>query len=136
MRTHNVPEHDRSFTRLDFRQGDNYTFQPAMLQALLDNAGAGPVTIQTLDKTYVRRAKECKRSGAPSLAFSLWVVNLIQTISFYHTAAMSTLSKETMTTFYVEERFPDAILQNLKKRTLLGLVWDKVILMTYIVFKT
>jgi hypothetical protein len=27
-RTHNVVEHDRSFTRLDFRQGDNYTMQP------------------------------------------------------------------------------------------------------------
>jgi len=136
MRKHNVMEHDRSFTRLDFRQGDNYTFQPAMFQALLDDAGGGPVTLQSLAKTYVRRKKECKRSGAPSLPFNLWVVNLIQTVSFYHTAAMSTLSKETMTTFYVEERFPDAILQNLKKRTLLGLVWNAVILLTYIVFRT
>jgi hypothetical protein len=136
MRKHNVLEHDRSFTRLDFRQGDNYTFQPAMFQAFLDDAKGGPVTIQTLAKTYVRRKKECKRSGAPSLPFTLWGVNLIQTVSFYHTAAMSTLSKETMTTFYVEERFTDAILQNPKKRTLLGLVWDTVILMNYIVFRT
>jgi hypothetical protein len=136
MRKHNVLEHDRSFTRLDFRQGDDYTFQPAMFQALLDDAEGGPITIQTLAKTYVRRKKECKRSGAPSLPFTLWGVNLIQTVSFYHTAAMSTLSKETMTTFYVEERFPDAILQNPKKRTLLGLVWDTVILMNYIVFRT
>ncbi|KAK4540457.1 hypothetical protein LTR36_009203 [Oleoguttula mirabilis] len=29
LRRHNVIEHDASFTRLDFRQGDNYTFQPA-----------------------------------------------------------------------------------------------------------
>ena len=28
VRTHNVVEHDRSLTRLDYRQGDNYTFQP------------------------------------------------------------------------------------------------------------
>jgi len=136
MRKHNVLEHDRSFTRFDFRQGDNYTFQPAMFQALLDDAEGGPITIQTLAKTYVRRKKECKRSGAPSLPFTLWGVNLIQTVSFYHTAAMSTLSKETMTTFYVEERFPDAILQNPKKRTLLGLVWNTVILLKYIVFRT
>jgi len=27
-RMHNVVEHDRSLTRLDFRQGDNYTMQP------------------------------------------------------------------------------------------------------------
>jgi len=136
MRKHNVLEHDRSFTRLDFRQGDNYTFQPAMFQALLDDAKGGPVTMQTLAKTYVRRKKECKRSGAPSLPFTIWVVNLIQTVSFYHTAAMSTLSKETLTTFYEEERFPDEIFKNPKKRTLIGLVWDTVILMNYIVFRT
>jgi len=136
MRKHNVVEHDRSFTRLDFRQGDNYTFQPAMFQALLDDAEGGPITIKTLAKTYVRRKKECKDSGAPSLSLSLWGVNLIQTVSFYNTAAMNPLTKETMTTFYVEERFPDAIIQNPKKRTLFGLVWDAVILWTYIVFKT
>jgi len=27
-RKHNIVEHDRSLTRLDFRQGDNYTMQP------------------------------------------------------------------------------------------------------------
>jgi hypothetical protein len=27
-RQHNMVEHDRSFTRRDFRQGDNYTMQP------------------------------------------------------------------------------------------------------------
>lgn len=134
MRKHNVLEHDRSFTRLDFQQGDNYTFQPAMFQALLDDAEGGPVTIQTLAKTYVRRKKECKRSD--TLPFNLWVVNLTETVSFYHTTAMSSLSKETMTTFYVEERFPDTILKNPKKRTLLGLVWDTTILMCSIVFRT
>lgn len=136
MRKHNVVEHDRSFTRLDFRQGDNYTFQPAMFQALLNDAQGGPITIQTLAKTYVRRKKECKRSGAPRLSLSLWGVNLIQTVSFFHTAALDPLTKETMTTFYVEERFPDAILQNPKKRTLPGLIWDAVVLLGYIVFKT
>ena len=34
-RRHNEIEHDSSFTRLDFHQGDNYTFQPAMLQAMM-----------------------------------------------------------------------------------------------------
>jgi len=136
MRKHNVVEHDRSFTRLDFRQGDNYTFQPAMFQALLDDAEGGPITIQTLAKTYVRRKKECKRSGTPGLSLNLWLVNLIQTVSFYHTAAMNPLTRETMTTFYVEERFPDAILQNPKKRTLFGLIWDAVVLLNCIVFKT
>jgi len=30
-RMHNVVEHDRSLTRLDFRQGDNYSLQPASM---------------------------------------------------------------------------------------------------------
>ena len=37
-RRHNVIEHDSSFTRLDFHQGDNYTFQPDMLQAMMQKA--------------------------------------------------------------------------------------------------
>ena len=35
LRQHDAVEHDASFTRLDSRQGDNYTFQPAMLDAML-----------------------------------------------------------------------------------------------------
>jgi hypothetical protein len=133
MRKHNVLEHDRSFTRLDFRQGDNFTFQPSMFQALLDDAEGGPVTIKTLAKTYVRRKKEEKASGAPGLSLSLWGVNLIQTVSFLHTAAIP-LSKEIMTIFYTQERFPEEILKNPKRRTLLGLVWDTVLLFFSIPF--
>lgn len=136
MRRHNIIEHDGSFTRLDFHQGDNFTFQPAMFQALLDDAEGGPITIQTLAKTYVRRKKESKAAGAPRLSLNLWGVHLIQTVSFYHTAAMHPLTKETMTTFYVEERFPDAILQNTETRKLIGLVWNAVLLLKSIVFKT
>jgi hypothetical protein len=57
MRRHNVLEHDASFTRLDFRQGDNYTFQPPMFYALLEDAEGGPVSIETLARTFNRRRK-------------------------------------------------------------------------------
>ncbi|OJZ79921.1 hypothetical protein ASPFODRAFT_98590, partial [Aspergillus luchuensis CBS 106.47] len=108
MRRHNVLEHDASFTRFDFRQGDNYTFQPAMFKALLDDADGGPVTIKTLAKTFIRRRKESKESGSPRLPINLWFVNIIQTVSFLNTAQTGgELSRETMTTFYTEERFPD-----------------------------
>lgn len=39
MRRHNIIEHDASFTRLDFREGDNYNFQPRLFRAILDDAG-------------------------------------------------------------------------------------------------
>lgn len=57
MRQHNVFEHDASFTRLDFREGDNYSFQPAVFRKLLDHANGGPFTISSLARTYVRRNK-------------------------------------------------------------------------------
>ncbi|KAF2728159.1 Cloroperoxidase [Polyplosphaeria fusca] len=135
MRKHNVVEHDRSFTRLDIRQGDNFTFQPDMFQALLDDAKGGPITIRTLAKTYVRRKKESKAAGSPRLPLKLWAVNLIQTVSFFHTAKVQPLTKETMTTFYTEERFPDEIVKNTETRTLVGLIWDTAVLLTCVVFR-
>ncbi|KAJ6081415.1 hypothetical protein N7499_006289, partial [Penicillium canescens] len=135
LRRHNVVEHDASFTRLDFRQGDNYTFQPALFQALLDDAEGGPVTIKSLAKTYVRRHNESTEAGSPRLPIGLWFVNLLQTVSFLNTAQVGgTLSRETMTIFYTEERFPDEILKNEKTRTLFGLVGGALALLFYIVF--
>lgn len=135
MRRHNVIEHDISFTRLDFRQGDNYTFQPAMFQAMLADAGGGPVTVKTLAKTYLRRKKENKESGGQALPLSLWFVNLLQTVSLLNTAQTGgELSPELMTTFYTEERFPDVILKNHTPRTLSGLIWNALKLMFHVVF--
>jgi hypothetical protein len=136
MRRHNVIEHDASFTRLDFHQGDNYTFQPAMFQALLDDADGGPVTIKSLAKTYIRRKKESKASGAPGLPINLWFVNLLQTVSLMNTAQTGgKLSRELMTTFYTEERFPDEILKNKKTRTLFGLLTNALDLLFHVVFR-
>jgi len=70
-RRHNVIEHDSSFTRLDFHQGDNYTFRPEMLQAMIDDADGGPVTLRSLAKTFIRRDKESRASGAPRLPLNL-----------------------------------------------------------------
>jgi len=136
MRTHNVIEHDASITRLDFRQGDNYTFQPHMFRALLADAGSGPVTIKTLSKTYRRRQAESKASGAPRLPINLWFVNLVQTVSFLHTAETGgQLSKEIMTTFYTEERFPEVITSNQTKRKLTGLIGNTITLLFYVIFR-
>jgi hypothetical protein len=139
MRRHNVLEHDVSFTRLDFHQssdGDNYTFQPAMFDALLADAGGGDVTVKSLAKTYARRKKESRAAGSPRLPLKLWFVNVLQTVSLLNTAQTGgKLSRELMTTFYTEERFPDIILENEKTRTLLGLVGHGVVLLWHVVFK-
>ncbi|KIW03747.1 uncharacterized protein PV09_05054 [Verruconis gallopava] len=64
-RRHDIIEHDASFTRLDFRQGDNYTFQPHMLEAMIQDAEGGDVTLRTLAKTFIRRHQESRAAGAP-----------------------------------------------------------------------
>ena len=123
MRRHNVIEHDASMTRLDARQGDNYTFQPAMLQAMFDDAHGGPVTVKTLAKSYNRRKRERKADGGAALPWNLWFVNIIQTISFLNTADTGgKLTQDVMKTFYEEEKIPDVVMDNHRTRTLTGLM--------------
>jgi cytochrome bd-type quinol oxidase subunit 1 len=123
MRRHNVIEHDASMTRLDARQGDNYTFQPAMLQAMFNDAQGGPVTVKTLAKSYNRRKRERKADGGAALPWNLWFVNVVQTVSLLNTADTGgKLSQDVMKTFYEEERIPDVILNNHRTRTLAGLL--------------
>ena len=85
-RRHNVIEHDSSFTRLDFHQGDNYTFQPDMLQAMIDDAEGGPVTLRSLAKTFIRREEESRDTGAPRLPLNLWLVRMIQSVGVMNAA--------------------------------------------------
>lgn len=134
MRRHNVIEHDASLTRLDARQGDNYTFQPAMLQAMLADAHDGPVTVKTLAKSYNRRKRERKADGGAPLPLNLWFVNIIQTVSLLNTADTGgKLSREVLEPFYVEERIPDVMLESRNTRTLTGLLIYAAKLMFYIV---
>jgi hypothetical protein len=133
-RTHNVVEHDRSFTRLDFRHGDNYTMQPRMLQAMLDDAEGGPLTIKTLSKTYARRRREHKETHGDSLGIRLRFVSLLIAVGFINTETTGHPSPEQVTTFYTEERLEDYILNNPEPRTLRGLVRKAVKLQWYLIF--
>jgi cytochrome bd-type quinol oxidase subunit 1 len=134
MRRHNVIEHDASMTRLDARQGDNYTFQPAMLQAMFDDAHGGSVTVQTLAESYNRRKRERKADGGAPVPWNLWFVNIIQTVSFLNTADTGgRLEQDVMKTFYEEERIPAVILDNYHPRTLTGLLVYAFKLLYYII---
>ena len=136
MRQHNVIEHDASFTRLDFREGNNYNFQPHLFRAMLDDAKGGPITIPSLARTYRRRNKESRLAGAPALPWNLWFVNLLQSVSFMNTAGKGgRLSTEIMSTFYKEERFPDEVLENSERRTLVGLIGYAMALLFCVVFR-
>ena len=134
-RRHNVIEHDSSFTRLDFHQGDNYTFQPHLFQAMINDADGGPVTLRSLAKTFIRRDKESRAAGAPKLPLNLWFVRVVQAISVMNTAQTGgILTKEVLEAVYVEERFPDVILDNPKPRTIFTQLANVLGMMRYVVF--
>ncbi|KAM7217632.1 putative sterigmatocystin biosynthesis peroxidase stcC [Rhypophila decipiens] len=124
MRRHNVVERDVSFTRFDFRHGDNYTFQPSLFEKMVADTAGGPTTVSTLAKTYRRRTNEEKEDGAEGLGFRLYFVSLVQTVSFLHSADLKghEMSEELLRQFFEEERFPDAVIRNEKIRGLFGLV--------------
>jgi hypothetical protein len=136
-RRHNVIEHDASFTRLDFHQGDNYTFQPDMLKAMLNDADGGPVTLRTLAKTFIRRSKESRATGAPRLPINLWFVSVLQAVGVMNTAQTGgTLTKEVLEAVFAEERFPDVILNNPKPRTVFTLLGNALGMMWYVILRT
>lgn len=133
-RRHNVIEHDSSFTRLDFHQGDSYTFQPDMLQAMIDDADGGPVTLRSLAKTFIRRDKESRAAGAPKLPLNLWFVRMLQAVGVMNTAQTGgVLTKEVLHAVFVEERFPDVILDNPKPRTVFTLLGNALGMMRYVI---
>lgn len=134
-RRHNVIEHDSSFTRLDFHQGDNYTVQPDMVQAMIDDAGGGPVTLRSLAKTFIRRDKESRAAGAPRLPLNLWFVRVLHPVGAMNTAQTGgILTKEVIHALFIEERFADVILENPKPRTVFTLLGNALGMMRYVVF--
>jgi hypothetical protein len=134
-RRHNVIEHDSSFTRLDFHQGDNYTFQRNMLEDMIKDADGGPVTHRSLAKTFIRRGKESQAAGAPKLPLNLWFVRVLQAVGVMNTAQTGgILTREVLEAVFVEERFPDIILNNPKPRTVFTLLGNSLAMMRYVVF--
>jgi hypothetical protein len=134
-RKHNVIEHDNSFTRHDLWQGDNYTFQPAMLQAMLDDAEGGPITLRSLAKSFIRRNRESKAAGAPKLPLNLWFVRVLNIAGAVNSAQMpgGRVPKEVIEAMFVEERFADVILKNEKKRTIGTTLYNALGMMWYVV---
>lgn len=134
-RKHNVIEHDSSFTRMDFHQGDNYTFQQEMFDDMLADADGGPITHRSLAKTFIRRDKESQAAGAPKLPLNLWFVRVLQAVGSVNTAQTGgILTKEVAHAIFAEERFPDVVLNNPKKRTVFTLLGNALAMMRYVIF--
>ena len=106
LRKHDAIEHDVSLTRHDFAQGDNYTLQPEMLEAVLNDTGDGPATAKTIAKSRIRRTKESELAGRPPLSLRLVMVSVFNWGSALLVLGPSGIPKENLTTFFTEERSP------------------------------
>jgi Peroxidase, family 2 len=106
LRKHNAIEHDVSLTRHDFSQGDNYTLQPDMLEALLNDTGDGPATATTLAKSRIRRTNESKLAGVPKLSLKLVFISVFNWGSALLVLGPSGIPKEDLNVFLTEERSP------------------------------
>lgn len=106
LRVHNAIEHDISLTRHDYAQGDNYTFHPDMLEALLKDIHQGLATAKTFAKSRRRRTKESKQAGVPRLPLKLVLVSVFNCGTALLVLGPSGIPKEVLTTFFAEERFP------------------------------
>lgn len=157
LRGHNVLEHDSSLTRLDIGETvaapapgeagaaavsnqDNYTFQPAMFDAMLADAGpeGADLTLKSLARSRRRRDAETKAAGrGKDMPFKLWMNKWAETVAFWHAANATKegrLGRDVATVFYTEERWPKEILDDKRKRTMLGLLRDTGLLLYYVAF--
>jgi hypothetical protein len=114
LATHNAIEHDASLTRNDLAQGNNNDMQPALLQALLDDADGETLTLASLAKSRARREEESLEygSGVPLspqahlLAFGEAAL-LLQTIGTPVNGSDFAANKSDVSTWIAEERLPD-----------------------------
>jgi len=106
-----------------------------MLEAMLADADGGPLTHKSLAKTFIRRDKESRAAGAPALPLNLWFVRVLQAIGAINTAQTGgILTKEVAYAIFAEERFPDVVLENPKKRTIFTLLGNALTMMRYVIF--
>lgn len=149
LRKHGVMEHDASLTRLDFHQGDNYTFQPQMLENMIKDADGGDVTLRSLARSFNRRCKESRAAGAPRMGLKLWFVTVFQLAGRKLSLSSRTLltsivinvaqtggrlSRKILESIFVDERLPDVILTNPQPRTIFTLLRNATGMLWWCVF--
>lgn len=128
LATHNAIEHDASLTRNDLAQGNNNIMQPALLQALLDDADGDALTFDSLAKSRARREQESLDHGsgiplspqAHTLAFGEAAL-LLQTIGVPVSGGADYAAKKSnVHTWIADERLPEGWVRPAVPITLVG----------------
>jgi hypothetical protein len=106
---HGAIEHDGSLTRFDWSQGDVSTFQPTLLQAMLDDSSTNVLDIDSLGKSRARREKDMAARGLPPLDAKGNFIAYGEAALILETFGQGTgqAPKAAVKTFFEEERLPD-----------------------------
>jgi hypothetical protein len=109
LKKHNAIEHDGSLTRKDISQGDATTFQPDLLQAMLDDSSSDFLDFNTLGKTRARRERDMAARGLPPLDSKGDFLAYGETALILETFGQATgkAPKNAVKTFFEQERLPN-----------------------------
>lgn len=124
LNLHDAIEHDASLTRDDAKSGDNHSLQPALLQALLDDAEGDFVTTESVAKSRARREKDSLSKGNPKLGYKQSTLAygeaalLLQALGKQEDGTNWKVKKGDVKAWFGEERLPDGYLKPVKAITI------------------
>jgi hypothetical protein len=93
---------------------------------MIADADGADLSLRSIAKSWVRRAKEHKETGGEGLGLRMGFVNLLITVGFVNAEATGHPTAVNTRTFYTEERLLPYVLENPEPRTLSGLLWKAV----------
>lgn len=123
---HEAIEHDASLSRDDANSGDNHSFQPALFQALLDDAPGDFLTTESIAKSRARREKDSLSKGNPKLGIKQSTLAygeaalLLQTLGKQEEGTNWKIKKGDAKAWFGEEKLPQGYLKPAKS---VGLVY-------------
>jgi len=113
LNLHDGIEHDASLSRNDFIQGDNHSFQPKLLEALLADAEGDFITAESLAKARSRREKDSLAAGSPALTTKSTTLAygesalILQALGIPDASGNFKVPKASIQKWFGEEKLPD-----------------------------
>lgn len=120
LNQHDAIEHDASLTRDDAKSGDNHSLQPALLQALLDDAQGEFLTTESVARSRARREKDSLSKGSLKLGLKQNTLAygeaalLLQALGKQEDGTNWKVKKTDAKAWFGEEKLPEGYVKPMK----------------------